>query len=84
MISLMEVVDKDELVIITNKGMVIRQAVRNIRVMGRNTQGVRVINLKDGDMIADIAKVITEDEHLNGNNNNSNNGAELPGLISEK
>ena len=72
MISLMEVVDKDELVIITNKGMVIRQAVRNIRVMGRNTQGVRVINLKSGDMIADIAKVITEDENLNGNNNNNN------------
>jgi len=74
MISLMEVVDKDELVIITNKGMVIRQAVRNIRVMGRNTQGVRVINLKAGDMIADIAKVITEDENLNGNNNGNNNG----------
>jgi len=72
MISLMEVVDKDELVIITTKGMVIRQSVKDIRVMGRNTQGVRVIKLKDGDMIADIAKVVIEDDKLNGSNNNNN------------
>jgi DNA gyrase subunit A len=72
MISLMEVVDKDELVIITTKGMVIRQAVKNLRVMGRNTQGVRVIKLKDRDSIADIAKVVTEDEGVdNGNGENS-------------
>ena len=62
MIALMEVVDNDELVIITTKGMVIRQSVKDIRVMGRNTQGVRVIRLKDGDSIADIAKVISEDD----------------------
>jgi len=64
LIALMGVVDKDELVIITNKGMVIRQAVKNLRVMGRNTQGVRVINLKDGDSIADIAKVVSEDNGI--------------------
>ncbi len=72
MIALMGVVDKDELVIITTKGMVIRQAVKNLRVMGRNTQGVRVINLKDKDSIADIAKVVTEDEDINGKNGNNN------------
>jgi DNA gyrase subunit A len=72
LISLMGVVDKDELVIITTKGMVIRQAVKNLRVMGRNTQGVRVINLKDKDSIADIAKVVTEDEDINGKNGNNN------------
>lgn len=62
MIAMMEVVDGDELVIISTHGMVIRQSVRDIRVMGRNTQGVRVIRLKEGDTIADIAKVIPEDE----------------------
>jgi DNA gyrase subunit A len=62
MIAMMEVVDGDELVIISSHGMVIRQSVVDIRVMGRNTQGVRVIRLKDGDSIADIAKVIPEDE----------------------
>ncbi|MGD8305968.1 MAG: DNA gyrase subunit A [Ignavibacteria bacterium] len=72
LISLMGVVDKDELVIITTKGMVIRQAVKDLRVMGRNTQGVKVINLKSGDSIADIAKVVTDDEDLNGKNGNSN------------
>ncbi len=71
MIALMGVVDKDELVIITTKGMVIRQAVKNLRVMGRNTQGVRVINLKEKDSIADIAKVVTEDEDINGKNGNN-------------
>ena len=64
LIALMGVVDRDELVIITTKGMVIRQAVKNLRVMGRNTQGVRVINLKDRDSIADIAKVVSEDNEV--------------------
>ncbi len=62
MIALMEVVDGDELVIITTHGMVIRQSVKDLRVMGRNTQGVRVIRLKDNDSIADIAKVLPEEE----------------------
>lgn len=63
MISLMEVLDGDELVIITSQGMVIRQGITEIRVMGRNTQGVRVIRLKEGDKIADISKVIPEEEN---------------------
>jgi DNA gyrase subunit A len=62
MIALMEVIDTDELVIITTHGMVIRQSVRDLRVMGRNTQGVRVIRLKDDDSIADIAKVLSEEQ----------------------
>jgi DNA gyrase subunit A len=62
MIAMMEVVDGDELVIISNRGMVIRQGVKDIRVMGRNTQGVRVIRLNDTDKIADIAKVVPEEE----------------------
>jgi DNA gyrase subunit A len=65
MMSMMEVVDGDELVIISSHGMVIRQSVKDIRVMGRNTQGVRVIRLNEGDQIADIAKVVPEDEEEN-------------------
>lgn len=64
LISMMEVVDGDELVIITNKGMVIKQGVKDIRVMGRNTQGVRIIRLNDGDSIADIAKVVREEDDV--------------------
>jgi DNA gyrase subunit A len=62
LISIKEVNDNDELVIITNSGMVIRQAVKNLRVMGRATQGVKLINLKEGDSIADVARVISEDD----------------------
>ncbi|MBA4406760.1 DNA gyrase subunit A, partial [bacterium] len=62
LIAMKEVNDADELVIITTGGMVIRQAVHELRVMGRNTQGVRLIRLNEGDDIADIARVIPEDE----------------------
>jgi DNA gyrase subunit A len=65
MIAMMEVVDGDELVIISTQGMVIRQSIKDIRLMGRNTQGVRVIRLNEGDTIADIAKVVP-DEDVNG------------------
>jgi len=64
LLSLKEVNDIDELVIITTKGMVIKQNVQDIRVMGRNTQGVRLIRLNDGDSIADIARVISEEEDI--------------------
>lgn len=70
MIALMDVVDRDELVIISTQGMVIRQSVKDLRVMGRNTQGVRVIRLNEHDSIADIARVVPdEDEETNGNGN---------------
>jgi len=81
LIAMMEVTDKDELVIISTKGMVIRQSVKDIRVMGRNTQGVRVIRLNDGDSIADIARVVSEDDDLNGNGNGNNNGSKEESLI---
>ena len=67
LIALMEVVDRDELVIISTQGMVIRQSVKDLRVMGRNTQGVRVIRLNENDSIADIARVVPEDDEINGN-----------------
>ena len=67
LIALMEVVDRDELVIISTQGMVIRQSVKDLRVMGRNTQGVRVIRLNEHDSIADIARVVPEDDEINGN-----------------
>ena len=69
MIAMMEVIDGDELIIISSKGMVIRQSIKDIRVMGRNTQGVRVIRLNESDKIADIAKVVPEEdesENING------------------
>lgn len=69
MIAMMEVNDNDELMIISTQGMVIRQSVKDLRVMGRNTQGVRVIRLNEGDSIADIAKIVPEDDELNKEEN---------------
>jgi DNA gyrase subunit A len=62
MVVIKEVVDTDDIVIVTTNGMVIRQNAAAIRVAGRNTQGVRLIRLQDGDSIADIAAVVAEDE----------------------
>jgi DNA gyrase subunit A len=52
--------DGDDIMLITSQGMVNRSPVREIRVVGRNTQGVRVMNLKEGDKIASLAKVARE------------------------
>ncbi|MFA5282812.1 MAG: DNA gyrase C-terminal beta-propeller domain-containing protein, partial [Candidatus Cloacimonadaceae bacterium] len=59
--SLMMVSDEDELMIITHDGMIIRQTVKEISSIGRNTQGVRLINLTKGDKVHDITRVPPED-----------------------
>jgi DNA gyrase subunit A len=61
-IAIKEVSDQDDIVIITERGLIIRQHVRSIRVMGRNTQGVRLIDLRDSDRIADVARVAAEED----------------------
>jgi DNA gyrase subunit A len=53
--------DGDDIMLITAQGMVNRTPVQEIRVVGRNTQGVRIMNLREGDKIASIAKVARED-----------------------
>ena len=74
LIAMMEVVDGDELVIISTQGMVIRQSVKDIRIMGRVTQGVRVIRLNEADSIADIAKVVPDDDsNTNGTSEETEN-----------
>lgn len=62
LIALKEVVDSDELMIITVQGTVIRMPVHDIREMGRDTQGVRLIRLADGDQIADVTPFVPEEE----------------------
>ncbi|MBU1708077.1 DNA gyrase subunit A, partial [bacterium] len=69
MVSIMNVTDEDDLIIITEAGVVIRQSVKDIRTMGRVTQGVRLIRLDPGDKIGDIARVLPENGDVNGSNN---------------
>ena len=54
--------DKDSAMITTTKGMVIRVKMKELRVMGRATQGVHVVKLKEGDKVADIVKIASESE----------------------
>jgi len=62
LISIDSVTDNDDLMIINRSGLIIRLAVADLRVMGRATQGVRLINLRDNDSIAAVTKVEVEKE----------------------
>ncbi len=62
LVAIKDVTDQDDLMIINKSGIVIRIGVADLRVMGRATQGVRLITLKEDDEIASIAKVDHEDE----------------------
>lgn len=62
MVSMMEVLDSDDILLITTKGFVLRQKVEDIAVTGRNTQGMRLIRLKEDDAVADVARVVREEE----------------------
>ncbi len=61
-VGLRMVDDKDELMVITAKGMIVRCAVKDIRSTGRSTQGVRIIRLDKGDQAALVARVIPEED----------------------
>ena len=68
LVAIKNVDDTNGLMIINKSGIAIRMAVKNLRVMGRATQGVKLINLKQGDSIAAVAKVVHEDEDDQGVN----------------
>ncbi len=84
LVAIKDVSDEDDLMIINKSGITIRLAVADLRVMGRATQGVKLINIKDNDSIAAVAKVLHEeeviDEEENGteieNSNEENNNEE--------
>jgi DNA gyrase subunit A len=62
MVAIRETVDSDDIAIVTTKGMIIRQHVKDVNILGRNTQGVRLIRLEEGDSIADVAVVPAEED----------------------
>tara|TARA_B100000767_G_scaffold189411_1_gene176712 strand:- start:94 stop:2658 length:2565 start_codon:yes stop_codon:yes gene_type:complete len=62
LIAIKNVTDEDDVMIINRSGVAIRLQLSDLRTMGRNTQGVRLINLKGNDEIAAVAKVIRQDE----------------------
>lgn len=84
LIAINVVTDEDDLMIINKSGLTIRMKVSDLRVMGRATQGVRLINIKGNDSIAAVAKVMREDEEdvedildENADNTQTENGTEI-------
>ncbi|MDE5638713.1 MAG: DNA gyrase subunit A [Odoribacter sp.] len=68
LIALLDVTDDEHLMIINRSGLTIRLEIASLRVMGRNTQGVKLINLRNDDAIAAVAKVSASKEEEEGNN----------------
>jgi DNA gyrase subunit A len=86
LIAIKDVTDNDDLMIITKSGIIIRLAVKDLRVIGRATQGVRLINLGDTDEIASVAKVDVDPEEPHAEINPENGpiyGNEEEGTSSE-
>ncbi len=65
-VSIMEVLPEDELMLMTKQGILIRMAVKGIRVAGRNTQGVKLVNLDNNDLVMAVARVVPEEEGEEG------------------
>jgi len=61
-VSIMEVLPEDELMLMTKQGILIRMPVKGIRVAGRNTQGVKLVNLDSKDLVMAVARVVPEEE----------------------
>jgi len=61
-VALMEVLPEDEIMLITRGGIVIRSSVDQVRVTGRNAQGVRLVSLDEGDAVTAVARVVSEDK----------------------
>ena len=64
LVSIKNVSDSDDLMIINKSGIAIRMEVESLRVMGRATQGVRLINLRENDSIAAVAKVLKDEDEI--------------------
>ena len=81
LIAINNVTDDDDLMIINKSGLTIRMMVSDLRVMGRATQGVRLINIKGNDSIAAVTKVLREDEEVildeNGEINEADDSTDL-------
>jgi DNA gyrase subunit A len=77
LVAIKSVNDSDDLMIINKSGIAIRMEIASLRVMGRATQGVRLINLKGDDTIAAVAKVMNDDEEIEDLNELNVNGGTI-------
>ena len=62
LVGIKDVVDADEIILITQQGLIIRMPLTNVKVIGRNTMGVKLVNLIDGDQVVDVARIVPGEE----------------------
>ena len=60
-----DVLDEDEIMLTSKEGMMVRVPVQDIRIQGRNTMGVRIMRLNEGDKVVSVAKIFEKKEELN-------------------
>jgi DNA gyrase subunit A len=86
LVAIKEVIDTDDLMIINRSGITIRTAVSNLRVMGRATQGVKLIRLNEHDEISSVEVIhnLEVDEELLSESTGENEGDDLPEAPDEK
>ena len=81
-VALLEVLPEDEIMLITRTGQIIRSPVKDVRVAGRNTQGVKLMNLDGGDLISAVARVVPEDgEGEGGEGEGGDEGGAAPDVL---
>ena len=69
LISIIEAIDSDDLMLITDKGIMIRQPVEQIRTIGRNTQGVKLAKLDKGTQISSATRILKDEDEENEEDN---------------
>ena len=68
-VGVQQVTEDDQLMLVTNKGKIIRLRIKDIRVIGRNTQGVHLIDLEEGERVVSLARVAEKEEEEEGQDN---------------
>ena len=66
MVGVQQVTDDDQLMLVSNNGKIIRLRIKDIRIIGRNTQGVRLIELEEGERVVSLARVAEKEEEDDG------------------
>jgi len=61
-VGVQQVTDEDQLMLVTNNGKIIRLRIKDLRVIGRNTQGVRLIDLEEGERVVSLARLAESEE----------------------
>ena len=67
-VGVQQVTEDDQLMLVTNKGKIIRLRITDIRVIGRNTQGVHLIDVEEGERVVSLARLAKKEEETNGEN----------------